>query len=116
MLKKLLGDRCGFNLRERVNVYSGIFLGATVPIAIMRYGGNLGESNSFLEELGKWGMAAVLSTPLNLAGAGFGIVWGMNAAGELQYQRRRGHPRNYEESLEDDLSNVIDRVDIQSKL
>jgi len=113
MLKKLLRDRCGFNLRERASIYSGIFVGAVIPIAAYRYACFKSESNSVLEELGKWTLATVVSTPSNLIGAYIGFHAGFMTSLSLRHERRfsgtyqESHEYNLEENVNDSEKLII---------
>ncbi len=87
----------GFNLRERLNVYGGMALGALVPIAATRYfmSGSGFRSETALQEALYWGIASIVSIPITvypmmtiLAGATVGYFEAFRLRNKRQREKR----------------------------
>jgi hypothetical protein len=108
VIGKYLKEVEGFNLRERLNIYGGMALGALIPTAIIKYAltasGAINPQNT-LGEILSWGISAIGSMPFTVAPistiAG-GLTVGYLSARDLKHKRHEKE-RKRESKLEQEI-------------
>ncbi len=110
----------GFNLRERLNIYSGLALGLAAPIAATRYfffSGFPEFSNPVLFETFAWGSSTVGNAVASALFNGFplahsamaGLFIGYNSAKKLQLKREeRKNPKDITDVFVATPDDIID--------
>ena len=101
-LKKL-----GFNLRERLNIYGGMALGALIPIAATKYyltsySGAI-QPQGILGEIFAWGAAAICSSPFTVYP--YSTIFGGLFVGHRSAKKIRS--KRYEKERKKSLENKI---------
>ncbi len=68
IIKNILRDELGYNLRERLNVYTGVALGFIAPVAVTKFGISCllyDTEQSLLNEAGAWAAAIAINVGIS---------------------------------------------------
>lgn len=80
-----------YNLRERINIYAGAFIGAVAPVVVARYGiAGFRDSSTYVESILSWiAAAASVVFPFSVAGSALGTVYGFKLAAKIRRKREQ---------------------------
>ena len=90
VIGKYLKEVEGFNLRERLNIYGGMTLGALAPIAAIKYtltASGAIQPQGTLGEIFAWGIATIGALPFIVGSTAGGLMVGYMSARHLQHKR-----------------------------